>query len=196
MNRSTGIVYLRPFVGSLSAIVAAILLCAANHADAHSPPRVGIVYLKNSGEARDLIQNWDPALVPTPTLTATSSPTTTPRVIPSLARTGMTSSPATTTAITRSARRTLTANSIATPSPSLSPRSHPTPRPQVTPAARPQALPGIGIMYLTNADAIGNPIHHWTTNDPPFTNPYTQGVVLRTQWGRVEPHEHANADDF
>jgi hypothetical protein len=51
-------------------------------------------------------------------------------------------------------------------------------------------------MYLTNADAIGDPIHHWTTNDPPFTNPYTQGVVLRTQWGRVEPHEHANADDF
>ena len=51
-------------------------------------------------------------------------------------------------------------------------------------------------MYLTNADAIGDPIHHLTTNDPPFTNPYTQGVVLRTQWGRVEPHEHSNADDF
>ena len=55
--------------------------------------------------------------------------------------------------------------------------------------------PGIGIMYLTNNDAVGDPIHDWS-REPALTNPYAQGVALRTQWGRVEPHEHANADDF
>jgi len=55
--------------------------------------------------------------------------------------------------------------------------------------------PGIGIMYLTNSDAIGDPIHDWS-REPALTNPYAQGIALRTQWGRVEPHEHANADDF
>jgi fibronectin type 3 domain-containing protein len=58
-----------------------------------------------------------------------------------------------------------------------------------------QAPPGIGIMYLTNSDAVGDPIHDWT-DDPSLTNPFVQGVAIRTQWGRVEPHEHANADDF
>src|SRR3954468_14479302 len=58
-----------------------------------------------------------------------------------------------------------------------------------------QAPPGIGIMYLTNSDGIGDPIHNWSS-DPALTNPYAQGVALRTQWGRVEPHEHANANDF
>ena len=58
-----------------------------------------------------------------------------------------------------------------------------------------QAPPGIGIMYLTNSDGVGDPIHDWS-DDPSLTNPYVQGVAIRTQWGRVEPHEHANADDF
>ncbi len=58
-----------------------------------------------------------------------------------------------------------------------------------------QAPPGIGIMYLTNSDAVGDPIHNWLT-DPALTNPLVQGIALRTQWGRVEPHEHANANDF
>jgi len=91
MNKPIGIMYLRPLVGSLSAIIAAILLYGSNHADAQ------------------------PA--------------------------------------------------------------------------------GIGIMYLENSDAVGDPIHNWST-DPALTNPLVQGVALRTQWGRVEPHEHANADDF
>ena len=58
-----------------------------------------------------------------------------------------------------------------------------------------QAPPGIGIMYLENSDAVGDPIHDWT-DDPALTNPFVQGIALRTQWGRVEPHEHANANDF
>ena len=92
MNRLIGVFCLRPLVGSLSAVVAAILLYASNHADAQAPP-------------------------------------------------------------------------------------------------------GIGIMYLENSDAVGDPIHDWT-DDPALTNPFVQGIALRTQWGRVEPHEHANADDF
>ena len=106
INRAIGVPYLRPLVGSLSAIVAAVLLYASNHAQASTP----------------------------------------------------------------------------------APRPRPTPPPRLS--------SGIGIMYLMHSDAIGDPIHHWTTNDPPFTNPYMQGIALRTQWGRVEPHEHANADDF
>jgi hypothetical protein len=94
MNRPIGITYLRPLVGSLSAIVAAILLYASNHADAQS-----------------------------------------------------------------------------------------------------QAAPMIGIMYLEDADAFGAPPHNWS-RDPALTNPYVQGIALRTHWNRVEPHEHANADDF
>jgi hypothetical protein len=61
--------------------------------------------------------------------------------------------------------------------------------------ANAQAPRGIGIMYLENSDAVGDPIHNWTT-DPALTNPLVQGIALRTQWGRVEPHEHANANDF
>ena len=93
MHRQIGNIYLRPLVGAFSAIVAAILLYASNHADAQSPP------------------------------------------------------------------------------------------------------PMLGIMYLTNNDAVGDPIHDWS-REPALTNPYAQGVSLRTQWGRLEPHEHANADDF
>src|SRR5204863_9236636 len=94
MHRPSGIIYLRPLVGSVSAIVAAILLCASDHADAQS-----------------------------------------------------------------------------------------------------QAPPMIGIMYLEYADSLGDPVHDWST-DPALTNPYAQGISLRTHWDRVEPHEHASPDDF
>jgi hypothetical protein len=50
-------------------------------------------------------------------------------------------------------------------------------------------------MYLENADSLGDPIHNWST-DPALTNPYVQGIALRTHWDRVEPHEHANPNDF
>src|SRR5262249_3517485 len=93
INRPTGVIYLRRLVGSLSAIVAAILLYASNHADAQSQ------------------------------------------------------------------------------------------------------APMIGIMYLENADSLGDPIHNWS-RDPAPTTPYVQGIALRTHWDRVEPHEHANANDF
>src|SRR5215471_9372301 len=93
INRPIGVFYLRPLVGSLSAMVAAILLYVANHADAQS-----------------------------------------------------------------------------------------------------QAAPMIGIMYLEFADSVGD-VHDWST-DPALTNPYAQGISLRTHWDRVEPHEHASPDDF
>ncbi|HXY01989.1 MAG TPA: DVUA0089 family protein [Terriglobales bacterium] len=47
---------------------------------------------------------------------------------------------------------------------------------------------GLGIMYLTASDGIGDPIHD-LSGDPEWTNPLVQGVALRTQWGRVEPAE-------
>ena len=94
ISRAIGITYLRPLVGSLSVIVAAILLCASNHADAQT-----------------------------------------------------------------------------------------------------QAAPIIGIMYLEYADSLGDPIHDWSS-DPALTNPYAQGISMRTHWDRVEPHEHADANDF
>src|SRR5947208_2614338 len=94
MRRPMGIMYVRPLVGSLSAVVAAILLCVSNHANAQ----------------------W-------------------------------------------------------------------------------QSAPMLGIMYLESADSLGEPIHDWS-RDPALTNPYVQGIALRTHWDRVEPHEHANADDF
>ena len=84
---------LRPLVGFLSAVVAAILLCASNHADAQAPP-----------EHRDYVSN--------------------------------------------------------------------------------------------EHDIAGDPIHDLGLAIPSFTNPYMQGIALRTQWDRVEPHEHANANDF
>src|SRR5882672_952425 len=55
--------------------------------------------------------------------------------------------------------------------------------------------PMIGIMYLEEADGMGDPIHNWS-RDPAVTNPYVQGIALRTHWNRVEPHEHADANDF
>src|SRR5437667_8040680 len=61
--------------------------------------------------------------------------------------------------------------------------------------AQSQTPPMIGLMYLKNADSLGDPIHDWS-RDPAPTNPYVQGIALRTHWDRVEPHEHANADDF
>ncbi len=53
----------------------------------------------------------------------------------------------------------------------------------------------IGIMYLENSDAAGDPPYNWD-RDQGLTNPYVQGLALRTQWNRVEPHEHADANDF
>src|SRR5882724_9646501 len=61
--------------------------------------------------------------------------------------------------------------------------------------AQSQAPPMIGIMYLENADSLGDPIHDWS-RDPAPTNPYVQGIALRTHWDRVEPHEHADPNDF
>jgi len=61
--------------------------------------------------------------------------------------------------------------------------------------AQSQAPPMIGIMYLENADSLGDPPHDWSS-DPALTNPYAQGISLRTHWDRVEPHEHTNANDF
>jgi hypothetical protein len=58
-----------------------------------------------------------------------------------------------------------------------------------------QAPQGIGIMYLEDSDAAGNPPYNWAM-DQGLTNPNVQGIALRTQWNRVEPHEHVNADDF
>jgi hypothetical protein len=61
--------------------------------------------------------------------------------------------------------------------------------------AEAQTPQGIGIMYLTPNDQAGDPIHD-LSGDPEWTNPVVQGVSLRTQWARVEPHEHVNANDF
>ena len=61
--------------------------------------------------------------------------------------------------------------------------------------AQSQTAPMDGIMYLEDADAMGDPIHNWS-RDPAVTNPYVQGIALRTQWNRVEPHEHTNPNDF
>ena len=48
---------LRPLVGSLSAVVAAILLYGSNHADAQAPPGIGIMYLTRSDQAGDPIHD-------------------------------------------------------------------------------------------------------------------------------------------
>src|SRR6266513_5144815 len=61
--------------------------------------------------------------------------------------------------------------------------------------AQSQSPPMLGIMYLENADSLGDPIHDWS-RDPALTNPYVQGIALRTHWDRVEPHEHADPNDF
>src|SRR5213083_1073525 len=55
MNTPIALVCLRPLVGSVSAIVAAILLCAPNHADAQSqaPPMIGLMYLENADSLGD-----------------------------------------------------------------------------------------------------------------------------------------------
>src|SRR5262249_21147969 len=53
----------------------------------------------------------------------------------------------------------------------------------------------IGIMYLEDADATGAPPHNWA-RDPAVTNPYVQGIAMRTHWNRVEPHEHTSPGDF
>ena len=61
--------------------------------------------------------------------------------------------------------------------------------------AQSQPAPMIGLFYLENSDAAGNPPYNWAM-DQGIPNPNLQGIALRTQWNRVEPHEHANANDF
>jgi Fibronectin type III domain len=61
--------------------------------------------------------------------------------------------------------------------------------------AQSQPAPMIGLFFLENADAAGQPPYNWDA-DEGLTNPNVQGIALRTHWNRVEPHEHANADDF
>src|SRR5258705_12198734 len=40
-----------------------------------------------------------------------------------------------------------------------------------------------------------SPPYNWNT-DEGLTTPLVQGIALRTHWNRVEPHEHADANDF
>ncbi|HKF93696.1 MAG TPA: hypothetical protein VKB96_03670, partial [Gammaproteobacteria bacterium] len=61
--------------------------------------------------------------------------------------------------------------------------------------AQSQPAPMIGLFFLENADALGQPAYKWD-KDKGLDNPYVQGIAMRTHWNRVEPHEHANADDF
>ena len=61
--------------------------------------------------------------------------------------------------------------------------------------AQSQPAPMIGLFYLEDADAPGDPVHNWD-RDHALTNPYVQGIALRTHWNRVEPHEHQDANDF
>ncbi|MGH7981647.1 MAG: fibronectin type III domain-containing protein, partial [Candidatus Udaeobacter sp.] len=52
-----------------------------------------------------------------------------------------------------------------------------------------QAPQGIGIMYLTPSDQVGQPYHN-LSGAPEWRNSAVQGVTLRTQWARVEPYEN------
>jgi hypothetical protein len=54
---------------------------------------------------------------------------------------------------------------------------------------------GIGIVYLTNSDQAGDPIHDLTP-DPMWANAAADGVAMRSAWDRMEPHEHVNATDY
>jgi Divergent InlB B-repeat domain len=53
---------------------------------------------------------------------------------------------------------------------------------------------GIGIVYLTNSDQAGDPIHDLST-DPMWTS-VADAVAMRSAWDRMEPHEHVNATDY
>ena len=53
-----------------------------------------------------------------------------------------------------------------------------------------QTSTGIGIMYLTKSDAVGNPPYD-LASDPCWTNSLVQGVALRTQWSKIQPTEAA-----
>src|SRR5262245_7263157 len=61
--------------------------------------------------------------------------------------------------------------------------------------AQSQPAPMVGLFFLENADALGQPPYDWD-RDEGLTNPLVQGIALRTHWNRVEPHEHADANDF
>src|ERR1041384_1706981 len=66
MSKPNGIIFLPPLVSSLSAMIAAIGLCASNHAEAQSQtaPMDGIMYLEDADAMGDPIHNWsrDPAV--------------------------------------------------------------------------------------------------------------------------------------
>lgn len=51
-----------------------------------------------------------------------------------------------------------------------------------------QTPPGIGVMYLTKSDAVGNPPYD-LASDPCWTSTVSQGVALRTQWSKIQPTE-------
>jgi hypothetical protein len=61
--------------------------------------------------------------------------------------------------------------------------------------AQSQPAPMVGLFFLENADPAGQPAYNWDT-DKGLTNPLVQGIAMRTHWNRVEPHEHADANDF
>ena len=61
--------------------------------------------------------------------------------------------------------------------------------------AQPESAPMLGLFFLENADALGQPPYRWDL-DEGLTNPLVQGIAMRTHWNRVEPHEHTNANDF
>src|SRR5207244_9918621 len=53
----------------------------------------------------------------------------------------------------------------------------------------------IGIMNPQYVKSQGDQTHKRSTEST-LTNPYVQVIALRTHWDRVEPHEHADANDF
>lgn len=57
-------------------------------------------------------------------------------------------------------------------------------------SANAQMPNGIGVMYLTKSDAVGDPPYD-LASEPCWTNSLVQGVALRTQWSKIQPTEAA-----
>jgi len=55
--------------------------------------------------------------------------------------------------------------------------------------AQPKA-PACGIFYLLKADSVNSPSRN-LAKEPCWTNPYVQGVLLRTHWNKIQPSEEA-----
>ncbi len=86
-----------------------------------------------------------------------------------------------------------------TPKPKITPT--PTPNPKVTPTPTPKPTTGshplgIGIGYMLKTDKVDAPQPIPQADNNAFTNNHVQYVTCRTNWDRIEPHEHANANDF